>query len=63
VNIYEVTLSSFRSYGNGYKKRENGSPMKILAKDGDAAVKKAKAKISFAEPILEGLELLVTEVD
>lgn len=63
MNIYKVTLSCIRHYGNGYKKREDEQTQTISAKDGDAAVRKAKKKVAFAEPLLEGLERLIENVD
>lgn len=62
MNVYKVTLSVERHYGNGHVERENVY-RNITAKDGDAAVKKAKDKVETWKPILVELEVLITNVD
>lgn len=63
MNVYAVTLSCIQHYGNGYMKRETASPQKIVAENGEQAVKKAKAKVSWTKPILEELKILESNVE
>lgn len=63
MNIYEVVFKTKRHYGNGYIQYEEDTPMRIMAEDGEQAVKKARKKISFAEPILESLTKVMNNVD
>jgi hypothetical protein len=60
MNVYSVTLTCDRSFGNGHKIRETETPQLIIAKDGDEAVAKAKKSVALFNPSLEGLECLVT---
>lgn len=62
MNIYEVILCTNHHYGNGHIERENEQPRRVLAKDGESAVKKAKKEIAYSEPTLEGLKLVMSDV-
>jgi hypothetical protein len=63
MNVYEVTFCYTVRYGNDQTAREVGSPMKVIAKDGDQAVEKAKKKVTYADPILEELKVIVRNVN
>lgn len=64
-NVYAVTLSVIRHYGNNHTERSNyETPQKIVAENGDEAVQKAKEKVgSYSKPILEGLVVLQSGVE
>ena len=63
MNVYAVVLSCERHYGNGYMRREVEPAQKVIAEDGDSAVKKAKEKVKFTNPVLEGLTCLEGNVE
>lgn len=59
MNVYEVVLKCKRHYGNGHYEFNNEAPQKIIAKDGDEAVSKAKKRVAYADPKLHSLSVLV----
>jgi hypothetical protein len=64
-NVYAVTFSVQRHTGNGLIRRVTGNEaLKVLAKDGEEAVEKARKSIfSLDKPILEGLTILLRGVE
>ena len=63
MNIYEVTFSCKRHYGNGHFEREDETPLRVSAKNGEAAVTKARKKVESTEPCLEGLKRVLEGVN
>lgn len=62
MNVYEVVFITRHHYGNGHMEREEDSPIRIVAKDGEDAVKKAKKKVLSDEPRLESIKRIVDDV-
>lgn len=62
MNVYKVILACERHYGNGHKERGIQPPRLFFAKNGDDAVKKAKKSVESFDPTLEGLELVLENV-
>jgi hypothetical protein len=63
-NLYLVTLSCVRHYGNGHFERDTEPAMKVVAANGDEAVEKAKKRVGeSSKPALEGLQLMVSGVE
>jgi hypothetical protein len=63
-NLYLVTLSCVRHYGNSHSERATEPAMKVIAANGDEAVEKAKKRVGeSSKPALEGLEMIVSGVE